>query len=217
LLPSKLTVTELKTRLVDIEGRDETGDGLLPKRPPIFRLPDFLKSRRPLTGAERGVATHMVMQCIDYKKTGSIADIRAEIDRLYGAGFLDDRERDAADPVKLLRFFASEEGRSLLSADRVYREFRFSRLYPARDFFPDGSDAEILLQGVVDCCFEKDGALTVLDFKTDRVTAESIDAAAESYFPQVRAYARAMREITGLPVKKCALYFFAADALIEAE
>ena len=36
----------------------------------------------------------------------------------------------------------------------------------------DGGGDSILLQGVVDCCFETDGGLTVVDFKTDRVKSD---------------------------------------------
>lgn len=50
------------------------------------------------------------------------------------------------------------------------REYRFSLLESAARFVPEASAGdEILLQGVVDCFFEEDGALVVVDFKTDRI------------------------------------------------
>mgnify|MGYP002237946982 CR=1 FL=1 len=44
----------------------------------------------------------------------------------------------------------------------------------------------MLLQGVVDCCFETLEGITVVDFKTDRVDRRSVAARAEEYRPQPR-------------------------------
>lgn len=49
------------------------------------------------------------------------------------------------------------------------REYRFSLLRPVRDFATLDADDAVLLQGVVDCFFEEDGELVVVDFKTDRI------------------------------------------------
>ena len=61
---------------------------------------------------------------------------------------------------------------------------------------------------------EEDG-ITVLDFKTDRVTSETLSAAAERYRPQVQAYARAMERICEKPVKKKILWFFRLNRAVE--
>ena len=50
----------------------------------------------------------------------------------------------------------------------------------------------MLLQGVVDCCFETLEGITVVDFKTDRVDRRSVAARAEEYRPQLAAYSRAL-------------------------
>ena len=57
--------------------------------------------------------------------------------------------------------------------------------------------------------------ITVLDFKTDYVTKETIPLAVDRYKQQVSVYADALHRIYEMPVKKCYLYFFRADALIE--
>ena len=75
---------------------------------------------------------------------------------------------------------------------------------------------EVLLQGVVDCWFvEADGSVTVLDFKTDRVTADTLPARAESYRPQLDAYTRALAAVTDRPVARRALWFFSAARAVE--
>lgn len=196
-LPSKLTATEAK-RL-----REAEGDGAaLVKEARSFRRPDFGQKDRPLSGAERGIAAHLVMQHIDFAMTHSREAVEEEMDRLCRQGFLDPRQRQAVDPGDILAFFRSDIGRRVLAAERVWREFRFSLLCPAALWFPEGpQDEQILLQGVIDLCIEEKGRLTVIDFKTDA------ELAPERYEEQLRSYALAMERITGLPVQGAELWY----------
>jgi ATP-dependent helicase/nuclease subunit A len=66
---------------------------------------------------------------------------------------------------------------------------------------------EVLLQGVVDCFFEEDGALVVVDFKTDRITREQLHERAEQYRPQLEAYAAALERVMERPVREKILCF----------
>ena len=51
----------------------------------------------------------------------------------------------------------------------------------AREYDPQAAAGDtMLLQGVVDCCFETDGGVTVVDFKTDQVRTETEIQAAGS-------------------------------------
>ena len=75
---------------------------------------------------------------------------------------------------------------------------------------------EILLQGVVDCCFETADGLTVVDFKTDRVfSALEVRQRAEHYRPQLEAYSRALERVLEKKVVRRALYFLAAGETME--
>lgn len=203
-LPSKLTATELKGRHEkDGEAQPLTAaDG---RR--VFRMPDFARRSRPLTGAERGIAAHLVMQHMDLAAAGSRGALCEEIVRLRREGFLTQRQAEGVDPEMILRFFASETGRRMLAADSVRREFKFSLLCPAERFYNGAEGEELLLQGVVDCCIEENGELTIIDYKTDRVTAQTIAARAEHYRGQLEAYAGAMEQILRLPVKETVLFF----------
>ncbi len=201
-LPSKLTATAARDL---VPGGADPEAAELPARwseTRQFRKPDFGRRDGPLTGPERGVAAHLVMQHIDFRKTGSEQEVSGEIERMCLQGFLDDRQAQAVDPEDILAFFRSELGQRLLRADHVTREFRFSLLCPARDWYPQAPSGEtILLQGVVDCCMEEAGRLTVIDFKTDA----HIDPAL--YTGQLTAYARAMERIFQKPVEQAALWY----------
>lgn len=214
-LPSKLTATGIKGRYLDREAAEEAEKLKNLPRKPVFERPRFAEEETALTGAERGVALHLVMQYIDYKRCSSTAGIKDEIDRLGGLKIISAKQALAVDPRKILAFFESELGKRVLAARKILREFKFSLLIPAADYFPEGGDEEILLQGVVDCCIEEDDKLTVIDFKTDYVTKSNQQERAESYKPQLEAYAKAMERITGKPVGKRILYFFRTDEAIE--
>ena len=64
----------------------------------------------------------------------------------------------------------------------------------------------------MDCFFEEGGELTVIDFKTDYVTPETLEEKAAHYAPQLAAYTDALERITGKRVKERVLYFFKIGA-----
>ena len=68
----------------------------------------------------------------------------------------------------------------------------------------------------MDCCFETDAGLTVVDFKTDHVrTAEEVAQRAEQYRPQLAAYSLALEKVLERPVVRRALYFLNAGETVE--
>ena len=98
-----------------------------------------------------------------------------------------------------------------MAAYPVRREFKFSVLVPAAQYFPVATQApeeRVLLQGVIDCLIDTPEGFVILDFKTDRVTEDGISARAAQYRAQMQAYMLAVREIFARPVCRCGLYFF---------
>ena len=203
-LPSKVTATELKDRAET----DEDAASIAPRRARSFRLPDFAAKDKPLSGAARGTATHLVLQYMDFAQTASEEAVRNEIERMRKARYLSDREAEVVDAGAIVGLFRSPLGRRMLAADMLRREFKFSLLCPADELLGAAADDEVLLQGVVDCLIEEDGALVVIDYKTDAIrTDEQLEERRALYTPQLRAYAKAMERIFKKPVKECVLYF----------
>ena len=212
-IPSKLTATQLKGRAIDEEVSSDAPPRPLAKRETSIRRPRFAEEEFGLTPAQRGTALHLVMQYIDFARTGSPEEIEGEIARLVARQFLTPRQGEAVDAGRIWAFFSSPLGREMKRAPGLRREFKFSILVPAADYYDGAGDGEqVLLQGVVDCCFETAEGLTVVDFKTDRVTEKSMPARAEEYRPQLTAYSRALAEVTGKKVIRRVLWFFSADA-----
>ena len=212
-LPSKLTATQLKGRALDEEAAAEAPK---PPRPMTFRRPRFAAEEFGLTPTERGTALHLVMQYMNFDRGDSAEQVAAEIDRLVEGQFITPQQGQAVEPEKIAAFFASPLGREVRNAPTLRREFKFSLLVDAGEYYPGAGEGEqVLLQGVIDCCFETPDGITVVDFKTDRVTEHTVQARAEEYRPQLMAYSRALEEMTGCPVKRRVLWFFALDKAVE--
>ena len=72
----------------------------------------------------------------------------------------------------------------------------------------------MLLQGVVDCALIEEDGITVVDFKTDCVTKDTLTQKVNHYRQQVLTYAGAMARIYEKPVKDALLYFFDMDSFV---
>ena len=215
-IPSKLTATQLKGRAKDEEAAQDAAELRPVSGKSTLRRPVF-EGERPLTPAQRGTALHMVMQYLDYGRTGSLDEIAGEIARLTSGQFITPQQGKAADPADILAFFRSGLGRRLSRSPRVEREFKFSLLVPAADYYPEAQPGEeALLQGVVDCWFfDEDGTVTVVDFKTDHVGEDGVRRRAEGYRPQLEAYSRALEQAAGVRVGRRCLWFFSVGHEVE--
>ena len=205
LLPSKVTATQLKGRTLDEEAAENTRRAA----PPLeFRRPDFARRSGALTAAQAGSAVHAVMERIDPALGADPVRVTGEIERLRSEGHLTAEQAAAVRPEQVARFWSSPLGRAAAQSPALRREFKFSVLAPASRFYP-GTPAEerVLVQGVVDCCFEDASGLTVVDFKSDRVQPGGEPEAAERYRAQVEVYADALEEIFGKPVTRRVVWF----------
>ena len=209
-LPAKVTATQLKGRAVDQEIAENAAHTpyLRPLRQPLFR-----QERRGLTAAERGTATHLVLQYLDF----SDPDAAGQVEDLRRRGLLTDQQAAAVETAPLERFLKSDLAEEIRRAGNVLREYRFTLLMDERDYDPAATgDDRMLLQGVVDCCFETAAGLTVVDFKTDRVrTPEEIAERAAHYRPQLEAYSHALERVLEKTVARRVLYFLVPGQTVE--
>ena len=209
-LPAKLTATQLKGRVLDEEIAEDAYHA--PYIRPLVQ-PKFRREDRGLTPAERGTATHLVLQYLNLRDP----DVPGQVEKLKLAAKLTPEQAAAVDVSALRRFLASPLAEEMRQAAVVEREYRFTVLMRAEDYDPAalGGDT-ILLQGVVDCWFETEDGITVVDFKTDFVrTAEDTARHAELYRGQLAAYSLALERVLGKPVTRKALYFLHGGRTVE--
>ncbi len=209
--PSKQTATQLKGRMKDREAAENAAE---PK--PIIRYwrePSFARTKEASPLA-LGNAVHAVMQFVRFDACGDLQSVAEEIRRMEREGQISQAYAQAVDPSVIWNFFETDMGRQLKNAKQVLREFKFSILEDGRQFDPNLQGDKILLQGVVDCAIIDDDGITVLDFKTDRVTEDDLMQVADGYRMQVTAYANALSRIFGREVKSAQLYFFRLNRFV---
>lgn len=194
--PSKMTATGLKGRYPDQQAQDDAGE---------FRSFPTAK----LNASERGTATHLFLQFADFSRCSDVTGVDAEAARLRTQKKLTADQSEAVDAEAVAAFFLSERGKTLSSAKGLCREQKFSLLVQNGDLpgltLPKGE--KVLLQGVIDCFYETEDGMVLLDFKTDRVQPGAEETRAGRYRPQMEAYAYALAAITGKPVIESVLVF----------
>ncbi len=177
--------------------------------PPLLSHPAFL-SKSGLTPAQRGTATHIYLEHLDLSNT----DAAAQADNMVERDILTTQQRDALDLPRMERFLQSGLAARMAASPLLLREFPFTIERPLHELAPataatlppDAADESIVVQGIADAVFEEDGALVIVDYKTDRVDHGS--ELAERYRAQLTIYKNALTRALDRPVKECVIYSF---------
>ena len=182
-LPEKLSISALYPEILDDTAEEfslslDENTEMSPKK--LGTLPEFISGSSEYESAKRGIATHTFLQFFDlenFKKCGA----EAELKRLTEKGFLSENDAKRVRLGEIKLFEKSTLFGEMLSAKKIYREFRFNVMLPASLFTTDTQKREklngqnLLLQGVIDCLIEdEDGNLHLVDYKTDRLTREEL-------------------------------------------
>ncbi len=208
--PSKQTATQRKGREKDQEAAENAEEPKPYHR--SWRKPSFVE--KATGGKARGSATHLALQYIRFEYCTDVAAVEQEVKRLVEERFLTAEQGSLVECDKIARFFSTALGIQLRKGENVLREFKFSILDDGEAYAVGLEGEKILLQGVVDCALMEPDGITVVDFKTDRVTEQTLFEAAERYRPQVEAYADALSRIFEKKVKRSCLYFFHLDRFV---
>jgi len=201
-LPTKISATEMKSAA---DEADPEAAALLPAEEFDFRRIDL--EGAALTAAQRGTATHSFLQYVDLARCADRSGLESELQRLENCGYLTSQEAASVNITRLEQFFAGELGQRLRSSKKLLREFRFTLMVDAFDPYSPPRQEEMLLQGVVDCLIIEPDGVTILDYKTDRISEKDVPLRAGRYAGQLRAYAKSIERILSLPVKQRILYF----------
>ncbi len=224
-LPGKLSVSRLYPAILDgsdefvvkLNDAEEEDKSDAEKKRRI--LPKFREPEAANLSAERGIATHMLLQFCDLQRITE-RGARAELSILKEQGFLSEKDAGLVRVKEADAFAKSRLIRDMLAAKNLYREFRFNVKLPAEDFTTDEElkelykDESVLVQGVIDCLYEDvDGDLHLIDYKTDRLTPEELadktkarEKLYEKHSLQLSYYAKAVELMFGKYPKTIEVY-----------
>ena len=208
--PSKMTATQRKGRVKDQEAAENAEEPREISR--AWRKPSFLGETAQ--GKTYGSAIHAVMQYISYEACTDAERVDLQIAELVGRGFITAEAAAMADRRRIAAFFETDIGRKLRSGADYVREFKFSILDDGENYGDGLQGEQVLLQGVVDCAMIDDDGVTIIDFKTDYVTEETLPELVARYRLQVQTYAQAMARIYQRKVKASYLYFFRLNRFV---
>ena len=203
----------LPKQLTPEEGEDPAEPQELRERRDI--LPVFLSAEKKMDAASRGTAYHTVMEHLPFTPEGKDPDsIRAFMEVLVSRGLLTQAEYAAVDPRRVAAFFGSKIGKEAMAAQELYKEAPFTIRHEI-------NSRPVLVQGTIDCCFRQEDGWVLVDYKSNYIDKEDLDAEMQrlraEYLPQLALYREALEGVTGVPVKKAVLYLFGIDQEISID
>ncbi|MBE5901990.1 MAG: helicase-exonuclease AddAB subunit AddA [Lachnospiraceae bacterium] len=233
-LPIKMSVSEIKHHFMDaLYEAEEVPEFLVEpatEEESKHHVPAFLAeegsgetSVNP--GALRGTAVHRALECIAFEdhrlEEPTEETIRAELMGIEEAGLMSKEAVELVNVRKLLTFFKSPLGQQMRKAAKeksLTKEQPFvMAITPKEAGLTVETEDKILVQGIIDAFYEKEGKLVLVDYKTDRV--ESGKELSDRYRKQMELYKDAIERIFQKPVKSIFLYSFhlqeAIDVLAE--
>jgi ATP-dependent helicase/nuclease subunit A len=152
---------------------------------------------------------------------GLVREISQQLTSMTDNELLTAAEAESVKPEAVAAFFRSPLGKRMLAIhSSIHRETAFTIEIKCSEAIKDfaGStacDETMLLQGVIDCWFETEDGLVLLDYKTDYVPAGRSEIIRDRYRVQIDYYTKALEKITGKKVKERYLYLFYSGELVE--
>ncbi|MBE6026824.1 MAG: hypothetical protein E7229_07945 [Clostridiales bacterium] len=175
------------------------------------------KTGGPISAARRGTIMHLLMEKADFGKAceqgNSGADgmsaseyLQTVADRLLADDVITAEEYDTISIDKAAAFFDAEPGKRAAEASRL------GKLRKEQEFILNlemAEGEETIVQGIIDCFFEEEDGLALIDFKNSYVGAGRTEKdIAESYRSQIELYRQALEGATGKTVKEAYLFLF---------
>lgn len=171
------------------------------------------EKKKRASAADIGTAYHRIMEFLDFGKiTGGASDMDYLAERagfLKEKGAIDEDVYASLDLSRIKAFFESDLGKRAIAANKrgsLRREKPFT-LRTVRN------GREMLVQGVIDCCFEEDGRMILVDYKSSYIKpgadrASELDRIKDEYKVQIELYSEAVEKGTGMEVSEAYLYLF---------
>ncbi len=171
-IKAKMSVSKLYPSVLDEDEDREVSES---RDIALKTSPDFLKEEKSPSGAEKGTATHLIMQFADFDNM-SERGIEAELSRLVKQGYIDAHAAEIANKEHIKAFLDSGFFARIKGAERLWREFRFNLLLDASSFTEDADKSlrlegeKLHVQGVIDGFFLEADNIVLFDYKTDHLT-----------------------------------------------
>ena len=160
--------------------------------------PKTLATERKPTASDVGTATHLVLQHLDFSRACDEGDLRVQLERMVQRRLITAAAAKAVDLGAVCWVAGSEIGKLMReSSGGVLREVP---VYFARD--PVGatvaSDMDrVMIRSRLDVLVKSGRGYEIVDYKTDRVSADTLGQRVEFYRWQMELYREALVALVG--------------------
>ena len=213
---AKYSVSELRRAALEAEKETEPQDGKSDDKPEAVR-----RKRTAASAEDIGTGYHRIMEFADFaracREDGSVDEeyIKECAELLHEKGAISDDVFAEIDTDRIAGFFRSDLGRRAAEAARR-GTLRKEKAFTLRTDAGAGSGGrQVLVQGVIDCCFEEDGSMVLIDYKSNFIRPgkdhdKELERIRHDYGMQIVLYSEAVLKGTGLRVKESYLYLFSS-------
>lgn len=180
-------------------------------------IPLFMKEEKKAGGAARGTAYHRLMELLDFKAFAGIKEreekrrlLKCRKEEILLQGKMEEADIALINMDKVEAFLESALAMEMAEADRegkLFKEQPFVMEIPAGRVNPGFPKQEtVLIQGIIDAYYEKQGKIYLMDYKTDRVNKK--EDLIQRYQTQLDYYKEALERITGKTVAGIYIYSY---------
>ncbi len=205
-LKSKYSVSELN--------REESESEVIKKI--TLTIPKFRRGEYKITAAERGTIYHSLMEHMDFAKAAEENGyVERRTNELVKHGVLTNEEIEAVDLSVIKKFFDTEIGARCVAAAKK------GMMEKERSFtLQTEMNAEnVMVQGIIDCYFEEDDGIVLIDYKTNRINQSKIEEEeqrlVEMYSRQLEIYKTALEKSKNKKVKEMYLFHLESGIAIK--
>jgi ATP-dependent helicase/nuclease subunit A len=167
-----------------------------------LELPRALKLDRKPDAGEIGSAAHLLLQHLDFTRPCDAADLRRQLDNLLDRRLISKPAANAVDLDSICWLASSRIG------DLIRAHYTDIRRELSITFATEAADAAIaaptddpkdrtMIRSRLDVMIPTPRGMEIVDYKTDRVTKETLNDRIEFYRPQMAFYRQALLNLTG--------------------
>jgi len=218
---ASIAVTSVKEQAVKESRNSSPMPGAL-RTDNISRLatPRFLADRSVGSATDKGTATHLVLQHLNFVGSLTATDIESQIQAMVKHRIMTSAEAKWVDLSAVLWFIKSELGALMREkASKVRHEmsvyFPTAPKWLPRGVVSDDPMDRVMVRGRLDALIALPHGSIIIDYKTDSVPPLLVQNRAESYRPQLQAYREAIERITSKPVLRTSLVFLTPQMIYD--
>jgi ATP-dependent helicase/nuclease subunit A len=191
----------------------DTGSSLQRK----LDLPRFFQRDAIPKATDIGNATHSLLQYFNFAADPTLSEIELQIADLVKRQLLPSEYANLVDRDAVLWFLQSELGNMIRASHaELIREVPFALMHPAEDCPPSDDPADqIMIRGRIDLLVPTPSGLSIVDYKTDRVSGPELDQRVETYSRQMRLYADAIRTVARREIAAVYLVFLSPRRFVK--